>query len=427
MIVGDDREQFSAVPGAETGTLRPEQFGALRAHELTGHVLLPDLGRPPYYSAVPDDNRTVILPRVTKNIEGREYALAVKGVGARTPMYGPSPVDFVFQSDFASAAPDPGNPAATGLLSARVLTCEHWFGDAPWGAQGKANAEYAISYTDLATSGCNIHGFYFCPVIEAVEIPEPLLRDLGVPGRFWYQRYPGPFYQQHRFVPSNVRLYYQSEISLGKRAGGILDTFALEDPAEVDAFIDNYVASGVAALTLFSRTLRPCEWGVEGLDYDDVWLDKDALVAPDGTLHFADLEGLEWFTAGQDWTLAERVRKQFGRNFYEFMYGLDLLLRERATRRGTHPAFTTNPASQRVSGLPTGDTTGHPTRHAPGHANLPRVRQADLRETAANVMNVALARDPLVEQELTRTSLSIHVRSRVSGWDDVALRLIDLR
>ena len=29
-----------------------------------------------------------------------------------------------------------------------------------------------------------------------------------------------------------------------------------------------------------------------GLDYFDVWIDKDAVIAPNGTVYFVDLEGL---------------------------------------------------------------------------------------------------------------------------------------
>ena len=37
-----------------------------------------------------------------------------------------------------------------------------------------------------------------------------------------------------------------------------------------------------------------------GLDFNDVWLDKDAVISPDGTVYFVDLEGIEERTVDAD-------------------------------------------------------------------------------------------------------------------------------
>ena len=46
---------------------------------------------------------------------------------------------------------------------------------------------------------------------------------------------------------------------------------------------------------------------VTGSVYQDVWFDKDARVATDGYLHFADLEGLVWKTIPRDQYIKTQV------------------------------------------------------------------------------------------------------------------------
>ncbi|GAB4328059.1 MAG: hypothetical protein Kow0069_35140 [Promethearchaeota archaeon] len=190
-------------------------------------------------------------------------------------------------------------------------------------------------------------------------------------------------------MPSDVRLFYQSEVSLGRRPRRVLAAFGVEGPDRLEAFFENNVRSGVALLTLFVRTARRCRWGVEGPDYWDVWLDKDCVVAADGTLHFADLEGWEWFVAGQDFTLEERVRKRWDRNFYEFAYGMDLLLSAREAMGGT------------------------------------RLTQAERRREAAGWFEVALAGDSFVECDPRTAGLDIHVKPPRGLGEAVAIRAID--
>ena len=129
--------------------------------------------------------------------------------------------------------------------------------------------------------------------------------------------------------------------------------------------------------------------GVEGLDYWDVWLDKDCVVGPDGTLHFADLEGMEWFVAGQDFTVKERIEKQWGRNFYEFMYGLDALLREHE------------------------------------HWDGKLVSQEERRREAGRRVELALLSDPFVKCEPLREGLDLFVCPRLSKVGEFELRVID--
>src|SRR5439155_533233 len=55
------------------------------------------------------------------------------------------------------------------------------------------------------------------------------------------------------------------------------------------------------------------------------WLDKDAVVAADGTMHFADLEGIEDAVAGKPAAVRETIERQFHRHVYEASYALEAL------------------------------------------------------------------------------------------------------
>ena len=70
------------------------------------------------------------------------------------------------------------------------------------------------------------------------------------------------------------------------------------------------------------------------MDFYDVWLDKDAVLAPDGTIYFVDLEGLEWITV-EEKKISEKIDDQIYRSLYEFMYAYEQIERERSARFGT--------------------------------------------------------------------------------------------
>ena len=351
-----------------------------------GLVLLPDGGAEggKRFLGVPDDNRSAILPEVVASVAGRGYAVSVKGVGARTPLYGSTPLDFAFDSDFI-APTQPAVPAK--LAGSRMMTAESWFGESPYGAQGAVPGSHAISVTELA-EGCSINGFHICPVFALSEIPADSLHRAS--SRFWYRRHRGKFLQEQRLVPSNIRLYHQSEMTLGQHPNQVLKLFGIDSHEALDAFIDRYIASGIAALTVFVRTMRPASGGMEGLNYENVWLDKDCIVAPDGTLHFADLEGLDWVFAGREISFEDRIREQFDRNFYEFMYGVDVLARE----------------SERLAG---------------------RSRtQAERRTALVPRFELALERDPFVRTEASPAGIDLIVTPPLGGFAEVRMSILDL-
>ena len=291
--VGAASERARAVPATVRRT------GAV-ASPLGARALVPDAEGP--IACVPDGNRSVIVPELTVAYAGRRFMLSVKGAGARAPAYDAFPLDG---------------------LGPRVLAAESWMGDAPYGGQGERGALDALAVGALADDAATIAGACVCPLAAVVEVPEAHVRR----DCFWYRRFRGPIVQEHRLVPSDVRLFHGTECALGREPERALDAFGVRDVEALDAFIERFLATGIAAITLWARTARPSAGGgFEGLDYDDVWLDKDSLVAPDGSLFLVDLESIEWTPASARVGAAARIAKQFDRNYYDVMYGLDVLL-----------------------------------------------------------------------------------------------------
>jgi len=267
---------------------------------------------------IPDGNRGAFVPGLRVEWEGSTWAVGLKGIGARHPMFGG------------------GHMGATGRTGAgREFASEPWFGENPWGAMSEQGCHEDAQITDLATEAGSIAGFFVCPMLRAEPLPTWLMESAKA--RYWYRRLdrPGAYHQQLRLMPSDVRLFYASEFTLGTRAREVLEAFSVDTVEDVDAFVNAYISSGMAALTLCARTAEPHDaWGHRALDYDDVWLDKDSVLAPDGTLYFADIEGVWWVPMRDDEEAAHRIKRQFNRNLYEFMYGLDCLLDQRDAMRG---------------------------------------------------------------------------------------------
>jgi len=74
-------------------------------------------------------------------------------------------------------------------------------------------------------------------------------------------------------------------------------------------------------LTLYTRSATINGNEIEGIYYQDVWLDKDCVVAPDGTIHFADIEGFIWKKVTID-EYKVIQKNEWQKLVYEFLYAL---------------------------------------------------------------------------------------------------------
>ncbi len=275
-------------------------------------------------SGVRDDNRSALLPRRRHVIGGREHLAAVKGCGAAVDAYENAPLT---ASRVQAISRGPRFADVLGSEDGSTegfITGERWFGNTPYGGQAPDNA--AIGFlTSLRAVDAQIAGFHICPIIALVRLPDELA---AIASRFfWYRHYEGEFWQEIRLMPSNVRLYFHSPVTFGVDTSRALSLFGIASFEDAERFLENLARSSLAALTLYARTLRhdSARGSYAGLGYHDVWLDKDAVVAPDGTLHFADLEGIEEITAPDADAVRDQIGQQFHRNVYEATYGLEAL------------------------------------------------------------------------------------------------------
>ena len=272
-----------------------------------------------------DDNRSAILADRRVVLRGREYVACVKGCGAAADAFDHAPLT---ASRLRAICRDPllRDALADDGVDAGFITGERWFGNSPYGAQAPDNALLAL-LTSLRADVNGIAGLPICPVIAAVRLPDAVGR---LASRFyWYRRYDGAYWQEVRLLPSNVRLYFHSPVTFGVDTAEAFALFGLASLEESESFLENLVASCLAALTLFARTLRAAPGGgYLGLGYHEVWLDKDAVIAPDGALHFADLEGLEDVPAAGPERVRETIRDQFHRNLYEATFAIERVTAE---------------------------------------------------------------------------------------------------
>lgn len=269
-----------------------------------------------------DDNRSAVLPTVHTEIDGQRYWLAVKGIGASVDAFEHRPLDRERIRSICHA-PELRErldrfPEADGGL----ITGERWFGNTPYGGQAADNALGGL-LTSLRAEGASIAGFPICPIAGVVELP-PALGKVAAEF-YWYRRYDRSYWQEFRWMPSNVRVYFHSPVTLGMQPSGVFHLFGLHQRAEIERFMEELARSLVAALTLYARTLRraPHGTGYLGLEFHDVWLDKDAVIAPTGRVHFADLEGVEETRTADGAAAREAIERQFYRNLYEAAFALE--------------------------------------------------------------------------------------------------------
>ena len=325
------------------------------------------------FNIIPDGNRGAIVPDLHVELWSRQFVVGIKGIGARMKMYKDT------------------NEDGMGVLEKHEpeFYSEAWFGENPWGAMSYNACLDDQLLTELSGNS-GINGFYICPMIRATPLDQILMKE--VQSKYWYRRLDTdkPYYQQFRLMPSDVRLFYQSEATLGKSTQAVIDSFNINTLEDLDMFIDNYISSGLAALTLFCRTLKHDQRQVYlGLDYSDVWLDKDSVIAPDGNIFFADIEGLEWVPVRDAEESRFKFTRQFDRNFYEFMYGADCLLKERA-KMGNNISTT-----------------------------------EALRKSFAARLELAVENDPFIELEHVNRALYLILKPNIFSDSDFRIKILD--
>ncbi len=301
----------------------PSALRALYPEEPLGHR-----------SFVEDDNRSAILPDPVADLDGLPFYLSVKGVGSAVDPYSWRPLDRWYGAELSEdpdvraalrrSPPGPGD---------RLITGERWLRGSPYGGQGLEHAEIALAVSERADV-TSLAGFRIAPVVKIAFLPPALeerLRSIR-----WYRTYPGRIVQELRLVPSNVRIYFHARTTVGTAVGEVFDRFGIGADAVAAAFEERFLRSAVPFLSLFARTAEQSAPGgaFRGLDFHDVWLDKDAVLAPDGTIYFVDLEGLEAVSVPPE-GVREKLEDQIFRSLYEVTFAYEQIEAERLRRFGS--------------------------------------------------------------------------------------------
>ena len=276
-----------------------------------------------------DDNRGAVATLPFVKLDGTDFYLSVKGIGSTT---NPFSHHLLGKTEICSLLKDSKLKEAimnSEEKSPRYLTGELWLRGAPYGGQGLEHAATSMRVSEMADL-TSIHGFRIAPVVKIVFLPKKLEDEAKK--LFWYRRFGGRMVQEIRLVPSNIRIYFHSGSTIGGNTSSVFDLFEINSNDKALEFLKNFVKSGIAFLTLFTRSIKSNGNGTfSGLDFYDVWLDKDAVLAPDGTIYFVDLEGLEWITV-EEKKVSEKIDDQIYRSLYEFMYAYEQIERERCAR-----------------------------------------------------------------------------------------------
>lgn len=302
-------------------------------------VYLPECMRP-FVDLIPagtkafiaDDNRGAVSALPCLELDGTDFYLSVKGIGSTT---NPFSQQHLGKAEICSLLKSAG--LIDRILNSeekapRYITGELWLRGSPYGGQGLEHATTSMRVSEMAAI-TSIHGFRIAPTVKITFLPEDLERKIKE--IYWYRKFPGRIVQETRLVPSNVRIYFHSGSTIGSNISEIYKLFEIDVNEKALEFMKNFVKSGISFLTLFTRSMRSDEDGTfSGLDFYDVWLDKDAVLAPDGTIYFVDLEGLEWINVTAK-KVHEKIDDQIYRSLYEFMYAYEQIERERSRRFGS--------------------------------------------------------------------------------------------
>jgi len=338
---------LNAYDGA--GTMTNKYFRSFQMPEL-GRVYLPDSVKP-FTDTDPiatkelliDDNRSAVSREPYMAMDGTDFYFSVKGIGSTTS---PFSRQLLRKEEISSLLRSSimrekiMNAKEKKMKFPRYLTGELWSRGCPYGSQGLEFATIAMKAAEMSdASTTSIHGFRIAPLVNIIKLPKALQEK--VTQVYWYRRFKQEMVQEARLIPSNVRIYFHSDWTIGDDTGELFDFFRIDDNDKAMDFLKNFVKSGIAILTLFVRSMSDNGNGTySGLDFYDVWLDKDAVLAPDGTIFWADLEGLQAITIGGkdradlEFNIEENMEHQIYRSLYEFMYAYEQIERERVKRFG---------------------------------------------------------------------------------------------
>jgi hypothetical protein len=282
---------------------------------------------------IEDDNRGAILPDPIATLDGKGFYMSVKGIGSAIDPFSDAPLGRHLVTELVRDEDVRGRfQRSEPVGQERMITGELWLRGSPYGGQGLEHASKAMEVSEMADL-TSINGFLIAPLVKIVLLPHEL--EDRIKQIHWYRRFRGRIVQEIRLIPSNIRVYFHARNTLGTNISHIFDLFGVDSNGKAYSFETNFVRSAVAMLTAFARTMRldKATGKYVGLDFLDVWMDKDAVLSPDGSIYFVDLEGVEAVPVERD-GVKEKIEDQIYRSLYEFMFAYEQIETERGRRFG---------------------------------------------------------------------------------------------
>lgn len=268
------------------------------------------------HAALRDENRNAIIPHLNRKFDDKFFYLSVKGCGAQEDMFFGGKLT---SNKLKAACRDPSYfPLLKNIKSnSGFIMGESWMGESPYGAQGYINGLDELNFSSIGNLD-SINGAHLCPAIGLVQLPkyiEEVARKF-----FWCRTYDNHFYQVIRLVPSNIRLYFESTQVI-TNPKSIFSLFEINSAEKAEQFELNFIKSGIALLSLYARSAKIEGKQISGIIYKDVWFDKDCVVAPDGIIHFADIEGFIWKNISIK-EYDKTIKEEWQKLVFEFLYAL---------------------------------------------------------------------------------------------------------
>jgi len=242
------------------GTTTNKYFQRFQMQEFE-RIYLPDSVRP-FTEADPigvkelliDDNRSAVSREPCMAIDGVDFYFSVKGIGSTTSpfsrqLFKKEEISSLLKSD--NLRMRIANVKEKEMRYPRYLTGELWSRGCPYGSQGLEFASIAMKAAEMSDSSTtSIHGFRIAPLVKIVKLPKALQDK--VTEVYWYRRFRQEMVQETRLIPSNVRIYFHSDWTIGDDTGELFDFFRIDNNEKAMSFLRNFVKSGIAILTLSS-------------------------------------------------------------------------------------------------------------------------------------------------------------------------------
>src|SRR3989442_3906773 len=186
-----------------------------------------------------DDNRSAVGRQPYMAIDGTDFYFSVKGIGSTTSpfsrqLFGKEEVCGLLKS--GGTKERIMNAKEKEMKFPRYLTGELWSRGCPYGSQGLEFASIAMKAAEMSdASSTSINGFRIAPLVKIIKLPKALQN--AVTHVYWYRRFKQEMVQETRLIPSNIKIYFHSDWTIGNDTGQLFEFFRIDNTDKAMAFL----------------------------------------------------------------------------------------------------------------------------------------------------------------------------------------------